>query len=215
MLIAIPILWLFCDITSLKPLFTLSFILMINQITASLDTPLSPKAVPAAVLLAVTNEATPRLLLCRRASQLKSHAGEVSLPGGKRELADSTNASVALRETHEETGIHPSDVQIIGELPTRKSLSGLLVKPIVGIIPPDVQLVPEASEVARLFWVDVADLTQANITPYQITYKGLKVHTPSYQVEGEVIWGLTGRILISFVNKAFNKKIKWPMLMMK
>lgn len=170
---------------------------------------------PASVLIGITDELHPRLLLTRRSADLKSHAGEVSLPGGKRDPDDTSNTYVALRETHEETGIHPFDVTLVGELPSKKAKNGLQVKPIVGLIPPDVKLTPETGEIARIFWADLAELTPENIVPYHLKFQGVPIATPSFQVDGEVVWGLTGRILAEFLNTAFGYDIEWPFVLLK
>jgi 8-oxo-dGTP pyrophosphatase MutT (NUDIX family) len=109
----------------------------------------------AAVLLAMTDEDDPRILLSKRADTLKNHAGEVSLPGGKRDLSDTSNIAVALREAWEETALDPFSVRLIGELPTQTARSGISVKPIVGIIPMDTELVAQPDEIDKLFFVIV------------------------------------------------------------
>lgn len=168
----------------------------------------------AAVLIGITDETQPRLLLTRRSTELKNHAGEVSLPGGKRDPDDTSNTYVALRETHEETGIHPFDVTLVGELGVKKAKNGMQVKPIVGLIPPDVTLTPETGEIARIFWADIAQLTPEHVVPYHIQFKGMNITTPSFQVDGEVVWGLTGRILAEFLNTAFGYDIDWPFVLL-
>ena len=170
---------------------------------------------PAAVLIGITDETYPRILLTRRTEHLNSHAGQVSLPGGKREPDDTSNIVVALRETYEETGIHPFDVSLLGELPSKNALNSMAVKPIVGLIPPDIKLTPEDNEIARIFWADLRELTPENVMPYHIKFHGMPVSTPSFQVDGEIVWGLTGRILISFLNTAFGYNMQWPLVLPK
>ena len=104
----------------------------------------------AAVLIALTNEDDPRILLSKRSGTLKHHAGEVSLPGGKRDLSDTSNIAVALREAWEETALDPFSVRLIGELPTQTARNGLKVKPIVGIIPAEVPLVAQPDEIEKI-----------------------------------------------------------------
>lgn len=167
----------------------------------------------ASVLLVISDEAIPKVLLCKRAQHLKSYPGEISFPGGKRENTDTDNVSVALRETFEETGIPEQKVNVIGELSAVSTKSGLKVKPIVGIVPVGLTLIPEEAEVDKLFWVKLSDFHEDNIIPYEIDYKGTQIKTSSFQLEGEIIWGLTARILVSFMNEALSKNIKWKMLM--
>ncbi len=70
------------------------------------------KSADAAVLIAITNEDDPKVLLTRRSVYLSNHAGEVSFPGGKRDPQDTSNIVVASREAYEETALNPFDVQL-------------------------------------------------------------------------------------------------------
>jgi ADP-ribose pyrophosphatase YjhB (NUDIX family) len=94
----------------------------------------------AAVLIAITNEPDPKVLLTRRSAYLNSHAGEVSFPGGKRDATDTSNIVIALREAQEETGLNPFEVELIGDLPMHRARNGMLVKPVVGLIPAGSQI---------------------------------------------------------------------------
>lgn len=118
----------------------------------------------AAVLIAITDESNPKVLLTRRSAYLSNHAGEVSFPGGKRDPQDTSNIVVALREAYEETALNPFDVQLIGDLPMQKARNGMLVKPIVGLIPPKVQLVPQPTEIDRIFFASLRHLLEAKPT---------------------------------------------------
>ncbi len=167
----------------------------------------------ASILIAITDEDTPKLLLTRRASHMNSHAGEVAFAGGKHEPEDKSNIATALRETFEEINLLPSEVQIIGQLQSQKSKSGLSVRPIVAIIPPQQNLIAEESEIARIFWVELAWLLATPTIDYQITTKvfGEKVTlvTPSWQTDdNEIIWGLTGRIIGDLLKVGFDKKVE-------
>ena len=87
------------------------------------------KEAQAAVLIAITEETDPKVLLTRRSIMLNNHAGEVSFPGGKRDPEDTTDIVVALREAQEETALDPFDVRLIGDLPMQKAKNGMTVKP--------------------------------------------------------------------------------------
>ncbi len=171
--------------------------------------PLSSDLQPACVLIAITNEASPKILYTLRSNKLNQHAGEVSFAGGKRDATDQDNIATALRETFEETGIFPEQVMIIGELPVQYSRSGLAVQPIVGIIPPDVHLNPEVGEIERLFWADLAILINQPIEIYQLNYHGHFIQSPSFIVDNETVWGLTGRITASLLEIGFDRQIDW------
>lgn len=173
------------------------------------DTPITD----AAVLVAITNEPEPKLLLTRRAAHMTSHAGEVSCAGGRHEEGDGNNIVTALREAHEETALPPSKVQIIGQLPMQLSKSGMSVRPIVALIEPDLLLIAEIGEIARIFWADFATLVTQEIVEYEIEYTMLEqtsiIVTPSWQVADETVWGLTGKIIANLLEIGFDRKVDW------
>lgn len=167
----------------------------------------------AAVLIAITNEENPRILLTRRSLYMNSHAGEVSFPGGKRDAQDTSNIVVALREAQEETALNPFDVQLLGDLPMQKARNGMLVKPIVGLIPPDVQLVPQPTEIDRIFFAPLKQLLETPPTPYEVRFAQQSLYFPSLRVENEIVWGLTARMLISLFRYGLNYQKEWPFLL--
>lgn len=166
----------------------------------------------AAVLIAITNESNPKVLLTRRSIYLSNHAGEVSFPGGKRDPQDTSNIVVALREAYEETALNPFDVQLIGDLPMQKARNGMLVKPIVGLIPPEVNLVAQPSEIDRIFFASLRGLMQAPPIPHEVRYAHQSLYFPSMRVEDEIVWGLTARMLISLFQYGLNYQKEWPYL---
>ncbi len=170
------------------------------------------KQAQAAVLIAITNEQDPKVLLTRRSILMNSHAGEVSFPGGKRDPSDTSNIVVALREAQEETALNPFDVQLIGDLPMQKSKNGLTVKPIVGLIPPHIELQPQPTEIDRIFFASLKSLMDAPTIPYEVQYAQQKLYFPSMQVEDEVVWGLTVRMLVSLFQNGLDYKKEWPLL---
>ena len=165
--------------------------------------------VDASVLVAITEEAHPHVLLTRRADFMRQHSGEVALPGGKREPTDDSNIVTALRETYEETALPPNQVRLIGELPCVYAKSGLIVQPIVGIIPPHLPLASQPSEIARIFYMPLEFFVQCPPVRHTIAWQGHLMHFPSVQYEGEVIWGLTARILISLLEQGFDFAKVW------
>ena len=167
----------------------------------------------AAVLIAITDEADPKVLLTRRSVYLSNHAGEVSFPGGKRDPQDTSNIVVALREAQEETALNPFDVELIGDLPMQKSRNGMLVKPIVGLIPPEVQLSAQPTEIDRIFFASLKNLMEAPPVPYEVRYAHQSLYFPSMRVENEIVWGLTARMLISLFQYGLDYKKDWPFLL--
>lgn len=158
-------------------------------------------------------ESDPKVLLTRRSTLLNNHAGEVSFPGGKRDPQDTSNIVVALREAQEETALNPFEVQLIGDLPMQKARNGMLVKPVVGLIPPKVELIPQPSEIDRIFFASLQHLMEAPPTPYEVSFAQQKLYFPSMQVEDEVVWGLTARMLVSLFEYGLDYRKEWPFLL--
>lgn len=165
------------------------------------------------MLIAITDEADPKVLLTRRSVYLSNHAGEVSFPGGKRDPQDTSNIVVALREAQEETALNPFDVRLLGDLPMQKARNGMLVKPIVGLIPPQVELIAQPSEIDRIFFASLQNLMEAPPTPHEVRYAQQSLYFPSMRVEDEIVWGLTARMLISLFQYGLNYQKEWPFLL--
>lgn len=167
----------------------------------------------ASILVAITHERHPKLLLTRRAAHMNSHAGEVSCAGGKHEVGDGNNVVTALREACEETALPPNKVQLLGQLPIQTSKSGMSVRPIVALIAPDLLLVPELGEISRIFWADFETLLTQPTVEYSIEYtlqdQAATLLTPSWQVDGETVWGLTGRVIASLLETGFDRQLEW------
>jgi 8-oxo-dGTP pyrophosphatase MutT (NUDIX family) len=186
---------------------------LIQQLQQQLRFSNRKQSADAAVLIAITNEQDPRVLLTRRSTFLNQHAGEVSFPGGKRDPSDTSNIVVALREAYEETALNPFDVHLLGDLPMQKARNGMLVKPIVGLIPPNVDLVPQPAEIDRIFFASLQQMMQLYPSPHEVKLIHQSVYFPSLHVEDEVVWGLTARMLISLFKYGLNYKKEWPFLL--
>ena len=170
------------------------------------------KSADAAVLIAITNEDDPKVLLTRRSVYLSNHAGEVSFPGGKRDPQDTSNIVVALREAYEETALNPFDVQLLGDLPMQKARNGMLVKPVVGLIPPEVELVAQPTEIDRIFFASLKQLMEGPAVPYEVRFAHQSLYFPSMRVENEIVWGLTARMLVTLFQYGFGYHKEWPFL---
>ncbi|MGE8545379.1 MAG: NUDIX hydrolase [Acinetobacter johnsonii] len=170
------------------------------------------KSADAAVLIAITNEDNPKVLLTRRSVYLSNHAGEVSFPGGKRDPQDTSNIVVALREAYEETALNPFDVQLLGDLPMQKARNGMLVKPVVGLIPPEVELVAQPTEIDRIFFASLKQLMEVPAVPYEVRFAHQSLYFPSMRVENEIVWGLTARMLVALFQYGLSYHKEWPFL---
>ncbi|MEA2148340.1 MAG: hypothetical protein QOD69_170 [Solirubrobacteraceae bacterium] len=131
----------------------------------------------------------------RRRHDLRSHAGEISFPGGRRDDGEELQ-DTALRETEEEIGLPREDVEIVGALtPTPTVATSYAVYPFVGLIAPGLTWTPSAQEVDEVLELRLADL-RASHARTRLLHRGIPFRTDVYAVgEGLVIWGATARIV--------------------
>ena len=153
--------------------------------------------VDAAVLIPVQEQAGQHcLLLTKRASTLDDHPGELSFPGGRRDPGDADLQATALREAHEEIGLHPDDVQVLGRLDDFASNSGYRIAVFVGLIPPQFQAVPKEDEVAGVLAIPVSVLRAACLGPsVTLCRRGFPETFPVFRHQGDLVWGITARII--------------------
>ncbi len=156
---------------------------------------------PAAVLvpLRILADESIEVIFTRRAQHLNKHAGQVSFPGGAVEAGDTNVVATALREAHEEVGLEPRSVEVVGRLNDSLTITQFHVAQIVGIVPTDVELKPASGEVERIFSVplDVV-LTDAAWHRKERTFSGVLYRLWYLEHDGEEIWGVTGAMLRDF-----------------
>lgn len=152
---------------------------------------------PASVLIPVVDRASgPKVILTRRASDLKHHAGQVSFPGGKQDEGDASALDAALREASEEIGLHRHQADIIGTMAVHRTVTAFEVTPFVALVAQEFQAVADPIEVAEIFEVPLAFLL--NRGNFQIHSRVWHGHTRSFYVipyGPHYIWGATARIL--------------------
>lgn len=140
------------------------------------------------------------VVLTRRAQHLRSHRGEVSFPGGGQELGEDLRTT-ALRESHEETGLDPSSVEIIGELDHLETItSRSFIIPYVGALPGPPSLEPNPHEVEKILHVPLAELLAPGV--FREERWGLPpLDRPIYffEIVGDTIWGATAFMLRNFL----------------
>lgn len=164
----------------------------------------------AAVLAALFEHPSgTQLILTKRAGHLNSHAGEVSLPGGKWEPGDVSPAHTALRETHEEIDLPPDQVQLLGQLPPQVSKHGLCVTPVVGWLEtvPDFSANPD--ELDAVFTVPLSFFVEDQRVRTDIySSSGITHWSPAWHYQGFEIWGLTARIVVNLLNRVYGAGLK-------
>jgi 8-oxo-dGTP pyrophosphatase MutT (NUDIX family) len=154
---------------------------------------------PAAVLVPIIIRPEGlTVLLTQRASNLSSHAGQVSFPGGGVEEKDSDAAAAALREAQEEVGLDPAKVELIGRLDTYVTSTRYVVTPVVGLIRAPVDLVPDPLEVAEIFEVPLAFIIDSrNHERHSREYKGQLRGYYVLPYAHRQIWGATAGMLVN------------------
>jgi 8-oxo-dGTP pyrophosphatase MutT (NUDIX family) len=154
----------------------------------------------AGLLLLYPGEQGPSIPLTVRASTLRRHAGQISLPGGAIDDGE-TLVQAALREAHEEIGVDPARVRILGELtPVHVLVSGFTLHPIVGITDERPEFRPAAHEVENVIEVSMADLQDASSIRHGVrTREGVAIEYPYFDLKGHQVWGATAMILGEFI----------------
>ena len=137
-----------------------------------------------------------------RHHELPRHAGEISFPGGRREPEDPDLIATALREAHEEVGIPPDSVEVIGALqPTPTVVTGYAIYPFVGLVPSNFRWTPSDREVAAVIDLPLP-MVAAGYGRRRMVRRGVAIHTDTYVADGHTIWGATARIVSDLLDRA-------------
>jgi 8-oxo-dGTP pyrophosphatase MutT (NUDIX family) len=151
---------------------------------------------PAAVLVAVTDRPEPGLILTQRAAHLRKHPGQIAFPGGRVDESDAGEIAAALREAEEEIGLPPAAVDVIGTSDRYHTFTGFDVIPVLGVIPPDLPLEPQESEVESWFELPLSfALDSANRTRREVDFQGGVRQYYEIVWQERRIWGVTAAIL--------------------
>ena len=160
----------------------------------------APGSTDAAVLVPLYRDPLTAVFTERRAD-LRRHAGEISFPGGRQDEPDEDLRTTALREAEEEIGLPPSAVEIMGALPPVGTfVTGYRVFPYVGTIERGHVWRPAEAEVAQVLEFELAELTSGHEMK-RLIRKGVPIRTPTYTVDGHLIWGATARIVQSLLER--------------
>ena len=131
----------------------------------------------------------------KRHGELRLHAGQISFPGGRRDPGDLDLTATALREAHEEIGLEPAAVTVVGALtPTPTVVTDIAIYPFVGLIERPVAWTIAVDEVEAVLEAPLRELATTHRLQTFQRPRG-PVSTDAYTIEGETIWGATGRIV--------------------
>ena len=154
----------------------------------------------AAVLIPIVGREKPSLIFTVRTDTLPSHKGQISFPGGSIDPGDPSAESAALREAHEEIGLGPADVRVLGELDSVPTfVSGYVISPFVGWLDTAPDLRPNPAEVAQVLHVPVAELVDEIRREPGFVHSDRVYPTEAWVWQGHVIWGVTARLLRMFL----------------
>jgi 8-oxo-dGTP pyrophosphatase MutT (NUDIX family) len=171
-------------------------LLLTPEEAAALD---APGSKDAAVLVPLYPDLV--AVFTERRADLPQHAGEISFPGGRQDHPAEDLRQTALREADEEIGLAPADVELVGALPPVGTfVTGYRIHPFVGMIEPGRAWTLQETEVAQVLEFSLHDLVRGHKMK-RLLRKGLPIKTPTYTVNGHLVWGATARIVQSLLER--------------
>ncbi|RDE06569.1 CoA pyrophosphatase [Sphingomonas aracearum] len=161
--------------------------------------------VPAAVLIPITDRPRPGVILTQRTETLRRHAGQVAFPGGRIDPEDADAIAAALREAEEEIALPPAAVEVVDVTDPYRTGTGYVVTPVIGVVPPDLPLVPAEAEVAAVFEVPLDFvLDAANHVEAEIVWQGRNRRYYEIGWEDRRIWGATAGMIVNL-----SRRLRW------
>ena len=161
-------------------------------------------SVEAAVLIAISDNPEPAVILTVRREHLRTHAGQIAFPGGRMDAGEDAVAA-ALREAREELLLDGSLVDVIGAIDPYRTVTGYVVTPVVGVVPPGLPLEPHEHEVADWFEAPLAFLLDpANQVQQSALFRGRERHYYEIIWNGRRIWGATAAMIVNL-----SRRLQW------
>ena len=160
--------------------------------------------IAAAVLIAITERQEPGVILTVRREHMRTHAGQIAFPGGRLDAGeDATKA--ALREAYEELVLNSDAVEVIGAIEPYRTVTGYVVTPVIGVVPPDLPLRPHEHEVADWFEAPLAFLLDPRNQHYRSAlFQGQTRHYYEILWNERRIWGATAAMIVNL-----SRRLQW------
>ena len=157
--------------------------------------------VAAAVLIAITDRPEPGVILTVRREHMRTHAGQIAFPGGRIDPGEDPVAA-AIREAHEEVLVPPELVDVIGAIDPYRTVTGYVVTPVLGVLPPDIALEPHEHEVADLFEAPLGYLLDpSNQQLRSALFQGRTRHYYEIVWNDRRIWGATAAMIVNLARR--------------
>lgn len=148
--------------------------------------------IQSAVLVPILSQ-NESILFIKRSMSVKDHKGQIAFPGGVINSTDLSPIETALRETKEEVGIDPQNIETINFIDDTITIAGYLIHPVVGIIRGKTEILPNRDEVDEVFLIPIRDILNSEVKedPERFSWE--------FRINGITIWGATARILKNFI----------------
>ena len=161
-------------------------------------------SIEAAVLIAITDRREPGVILTVRREHLRTHAGQIAFPGGRIDPGEDA-ITAALREAHEEVLVPTDQVDVIGEIEPYRTVTGYVVTPVLGVLPPDLALEPHEHEVADVFEAPLDFvLAPSNQLRKSALFQGQTRHYYEIVWNDRRIWGATAAMIVNL-----SRRLQW------
>lgn len=162
----------------------------------------------AAVLIAVTDREEPGVILTQRPNTMRDHPGQVAFPGGKLDEGEDA-VTAALREAHEEIALDPALVQVIGTTDRYQTGTGFDITPVLGVVPPDLDLSPNPGEVEAWFEAPLSLLLHPESwTQNEVLWRGETRQYLEMDYQGFRIWGVTAAIIANLGQRIAHEELR-------